>query len=330
MTSGHIRPKVRKAPKKLQAIDDAGLIVEPLSGHGADVRHKVDSWMGVHQEEKKSTAVPPVREVTFPHTISGANPMNLSHAIPEAVTVGLEQLTINNSCNDMDAREKVEAGRTMESLGSPKTLQSILKTSKYSNSKVDNSLVSIIDGEKPQQESNRKKSVFKHGLIQEKDPTLQPSMPQIKPPQAASMAVEGYVLSMDHNKRIPVKRKDPISHTEKQDGSKQKNQNQDENSQEVPLVFNSLADMMDMAGTLPSQDLKSTPQVVEADLEFSCMTREEFQSELFFQGMVFQEIEKAEKMEKEFKKVAWKTSTNSLQNFLCGCYMMKDILETIL
>lgn len=44
-----------------------------------------------------------------------------------------------------------------------------------------------------------------------------------------------------------------------------------------PLVFNALSDMMAMAGTLPSQeDIEGTPQVIEAELNFSVYDPEEY------------------------------------------------------
>jgi hypothetical protein len=53
-----------------------------------------------------------------------------------------------------------------------------------------------------------------------------------------------------------------------------------------PLVFNSFADILEMAGTLPKQDSQETPQVIEAGLEFSCMAPDEYKE---FQDEVLQE-----------------------------------------
>jgi hypothetical protein len=45
-----------------------------------------------------------------------------------------------------------------------------------------------------------------------------------------------------------------------------------------PLVFNSLSEMMEMAGTLPSQeDVETTPQMIEAELNFSVFDPEEYE-----------------------------------------------------
>jgi hypothetical protein len=48
-----------------------------------------------------------------------------------------------------------------------------------------------------------------------------------------------------------------------------------------PLVFNSLADLMEAAGTLPPNDWnsKESPKVVEAELSFSCMDPDDYQEQ---------------------------------------------------
>lgn len=46
-----------------------------------------------------------------------------------------------------------------------------------------------------------------------------------------------------------------------------------------PLIFNSLADMMETAGTLPDPNSKEAPAVVEAELSFSCMDPNEYEQE---------------------------------------------------
>ena len=46
--------------------------------------------------------------------------------------------------------------------------------------------------------------------------------------------------------------------------------------EEEPLVFSSLSDLMEKAGTLPDQDPSVPPQMVEADLSFSVMSPEEY------------------------------------------------------
>lgn len=53
----------------------------------------------------------------------------------------------------------------------------------------------------------------------------------------------------------------------------------EQHQEEEPLVFNSLADMMALAGTLPSDSdaQKEPPYMVEAELQFSCADPDEFQ-----------------------------------------------------
>jgi hypothetical protein len=46
-----------------------------------------------------------------------------------------------------------------------------------------------------------------------------------------------------------------------------------------PLVFSSLADLMEAAGTLPDPHDQSPPSVIEADLSFACMDPETYQEE---------------------------------------------------
>jgi hypothetical protein len=50
--------------------------------------------------------------------------------------------------------------------------------------------------------------------------------------------------------------------------------------EEEPLVFNSLADMMAKAGTLPTNNPNEPPSVVEAELSFSCMDPAEYEEQL--------------------------------------------------
>ena len=52
----------------------------------------------------------------------------------------------------------------------------------------------------------------------------------------------------------------------------------DDHDDDEPLVFNSLADMMQVAGTLPPNDQSDgPPHMVEAELNFSCMDPDEFE-----------------------------------------------------
>ena len=94
----------------------------------------------------------------------------------------------------------------------------------------------------------------------------------------SSIAVEGYAPLLDRNKQA--------ARQEKKDREQQQEKDDDE---QEPLVFNSLADMMQAAGNLPSQDLKDNPQVVEAELAFSCLSPGDYQEELILQGMEQQE-----------------------------------------
>ena len=80
-------------------------------------------------------------------------------------------------------------------------------------------------------------------LVVERDPS---TFPQTPPKPNSSFSVEGYTPSTSA-----------------------------ENDEE-PLVFSSLSDIMEKAGTLPAQN-SAAPQMVEADLSFACMTPEEYE-----------------------------------------------------
>jgi hypothetical protein len=99
---------------------------------------------------------------------------------------------------------------------------------------------------------------------------------------ASATAIEGYTpITAASVAAAPVKPKTTFASGTKHDptatsASNGKNNDDDDDD---PLVFNSLADLMEMAGTLPNPKSAETPAVVETELSFSCMDPNEYQQE---------------------------------------------------
>ena len=127
--------------------------------------------------------------------------------------------------------------------------KSILKTPKYSSSqnqpvRNDPMIVSktFMDDSKPVAENIPRAAV--KDVVVEREP-----IPQTPPSEPEPLSVEGYTPNT-HNATHKV------AHSKE------------------PIVFSSISELMDKAGTFPVEG--STSQVVEADLSFACMTSEEY------------------------------------------------------
>ncbi|CAB9515046.1 expressed unknown protein [Seminavis robusta] len=323
MTTGHIRPKVRKAAK---ARTDAAAAPgpPPIQDDQAveNVRVKMERWVGVgdNGNSSKQEGGPPMKEIVVSTEGSVAPPVTPKATTTLEIATPIANDTAGGISEDAPMRDA--QNETKSTLAAkPKNLKSILKTPKYSNNPqpvVKEPKILYSDREEviiP--EPKKKASVFKQGRITERDPTVVPSHPQFNPPDKSSaMAVEGYEPVMDYNKRISTQKpntKPTISNKPSDDNNidegnttSSKEEKQQEEEKEEPLVFNSIADMMEAAGTLPSQNLQSA-QVVEADLAFSCMTQEDFQKGLILQGMEQQEMEQEKQQQSNPKKVEWDT-----------------------
>jgi len=125
--------------------------------------------------------------------------------------------------------------------------KSILKTPKYSvkeqrieSESIDTSETVIIES-KPVAD---KRTAAVKDVVMERDP-----IPQQLPSEHDPLSVEGYT---------------PKSEATTSEHSYPKE----------PMVFSSISELMDKAGTLPPAG--STPRLVEADLSFACMTSEEY------------------------------------------------------
>jgi hypothetical protein len=271
MSTGHIRPKIRKAGKPKAAVRQEA----PKTDDQAleDVRLKMEQWMGLGESKPRQKSS---SEVMFPATIE----------IPStAVEVQHKNTTINDNQKETAANT---AGKATQEKPEPK---SILKKPKYSKP-ID------IQAEHAEPElTATKKSIFKQDCIQERIPSggSQRKPFPLNPQQAASaaMAVEGYQPMMDHNVRI----KSAKQKTEESEDEKDEEEEDDDDDNKEPMIFNSLVDLMEAVGDLPDQDLTKDPQVVEAELAFSCMTPEDYNAGLILQGM--EEREKAEEAKQD-------------------------------
>lgn len=252
MSTSHIRPKVRKAPKQKQST--------PAEVDAEDVRTKLENWMGIGDGPPRN---PNASETMFPSTIQ----------IPS-----VDEAKHSNSQDNEASGEDSTSAKQEQLLKAPK---GILKKPKYSKP-VDGPVQR--DEVSPQpSKTQQKQSIFKQDRIQERLPSAPDQQTQLAiSPMDAAMAVEGYQPKMDHNVRIK-------SHSTNFEKSGTNESNKEDGGE--PLIFNSLADMMQAAGTLPPQDLDKDPKVVEAELAFSCMTQDDYRTGLILQGMEQQEKE---------------------------------------
>ena len=144
-------------------------------------------------------------------------------------------------------------------------------------------------------------SVFKQSQIVERDISNLKSEDDAQP-RGSAAAVEGYEPKFDHNKRLNSTQKEQGKL--KSDSGEDKEDGKEQTADEEPLIFNSMADMMETVGTLPPQDSADQPQMLEANISFSCMTPEEYQHQMLLQEMSEQEAQSGE--DKKTKKAAWK------------------------
>lgn len=168
------------------------------------------------------------------------------------------QLHVSENVNNTDEKQMAPPGQQAESpdtsvevpqRNSSKTPpKSILKQPKYSSAKnratreqlIVPETVSDTGYEGPETSLRPLRVAAVKDVVLEREPIAQ----QL-PEQQASLAVEGYTPKLQQD------------------------------SKQEPVVVSSISDLLEKAGTLPSSD-ETTPQVVEADLQFACMTAEEY------------------------------------------------------
>jgi len=285
----YVRPKIRKASNnkvgesKIQNDND----VEA-------VRVKMGQWMGLKDPQSSD-----VNEVVSNESDGGIS----GPWLPQESLVAFSQENVD---------EEFSPSSKHDNHDNPKELKSILKRPKYSSAVQIQQVPlegNLDDDQEEPENTRKKKSVFKQDRIQEREPSHPNGQPKVDIAsinQSSAMSVEGYEPQMDHNKRIAstaLKNDTANNATEQQHQRDEKEEEYKDDAEGEPLILNSLADMMEIAGTLPSQDLNDNPQVVEAELEFSCLSPEEYRQQLILQGI--EEQEAAEKM-KSSDKPEWR------------------------
>ena len=284
----HVRPRVRKATTS------SATVVPATTPEVEHVRNKMEQWMGL-DEMKSEQKVKSASERMFP-----SQPSLLVEGERGVVTVPTSTAASTEGSGD-DA--------TTNRQDPPKKPKSILKQPKYSSKsppaqpqQSSTQIISTLETEEMSMEATtrtipkNKASVFKQERIQERyprEPKRQIQMIPFKDPNS-SISVEGYAPLMDRNKQAARQSQEEPQYKQQQQQQQQQPPEAGDDKEE-PLVFGSLADMMQVAGNLPSQDLKENPQVVEAELAFSCLSPADYQEGLILQGIEGQEEEEAAK-----------------------------------
>lgn len=124
--------------------------------------------------------------------------------------------------------------------------KSILKTPKYSLKEVaiESESMDESDALENKKHGGEKPRAAVKDVVMEREP-----IPERYPFEAESLSVEGYTPTISNKPNDSSMSKDPV-------------------------VFSSISELMEKAGTLPADG--ASPQVVEADLSFACMTSEEY------------------------------------------------------
>jgi hypothetical protein len=320
---GHIRPKVRKTkgPSPTKQAGGAAVLDSPVHNTQQNKKSvdeilvKMEHWMGLDQKNVAQN--------------NSENPINNSSAI----CVPEEQTFEGEDNKELKNARIPGANSTGLSSNKPEAPKSILKKPKYSSA-------SPAQSPPAQQESAplaaKKPSVFKQNQILERNPgqmkmerearQLNNSIGQgVTNLKDSAVAVEGYEPQFDHNKRIQKgkpKADDVMGEEEVKSDDNNKNKSQE------PLIFGSLADIMEAAGTLPPQDPSGEPQLVEADLSFSCLSPEEYRRRL----EEMSQLESKEELENNNngdRKPEWKQKNPSPYGSMLDepageCYMGND------
>jgi len=325
MAKQHVRPRVRSKTSSTGASTTAPAV--PLLNDVDACAKTLDQWIGLNDKTERKVSS---SELMYPTTQSTLL-VEEENEDRSKLFSSHPQTSVKSSTSQTD-----HSSDTIEKVSNQK-LKGILKKPKYSDSAAStppqHSTIQIMStletqnvetspsGAQHHRQVKKKSSVFKQERIQERDPRQQRTTGRTNNDTAfptsdhyvvnlhASMSVEGYAPLLDRKRQQQATRREKeiigIKNNKNSDKQLQKrvldstNKPENQEEEEGPLVFNSLADMMEAAGNLPSQDLTDNPQVVEANLTFSCLSPEDYQDGLILQGMDQQQQQEEESDKRE-------------------------------
>jgi hypothetical protein len=259
-SSKQIRPKVRSKTTKLTENGNKSDARLDQDTQVEETRQRMENWMG----------------------LGGSSDNDTTSRKSPGVTLKLDLDTASSSSTPATQQALQDEDTTVVVANKP--AKSILKTPKYTKQlPINSSSLSHASTVSPDSFEDPQKAICRNVVV-ERDPTLPMRKRKIKPrlpSEQSHSAVEGYVPSIA-SITSPAATSAVVHFDETQTSQEQNSASAEENADTSDLVLNSLEELFEAAGEAQHDSHKITDdtKLLEADIAFSVMTQDQYDSKL--------------------------------------------------